>query len=158
MPWEEVHPLDRRIELIKACESGCFTVVELAEQFCVSRKTAYKWIHRHEANGPAGLAELSRAPHSCPHRTPAYIENELLALRRRLVLLDRLRLFRNRNRNRGVTTLEKILDRLELARRLLVHILDWLDRLDRSARSTDQGAITAAAARPERASSILRFS
>ena len=83
MPWEEVHPLDQRIELMKAYESSCFSVVELAEQFGVSRKTAYKWIHRHEANGPAGLAELSRAPHCCPHKTPAYIESELLALRRR---------------------------------------------------------------------------
>lgn len=83
MPWKEVHPLDQRIELIKAYESGCFTVMELSEQFGVSRKTAYKWIHRNEAEGLAGLVELSRAPHGCPHKTPAYIEKELVALRRK---------------------------------------------------------------------------
>jgi putative transposase len=83
MPWREVHPMDQRVELIKAYESGCFTVVELSEQFGVSRKTAYKWINRHETNGLPGLAELSRAPHGCPHKTPKHIVEALIALRRR---------------------------------------------------------------------------
>jgi putative transposase len=83
MPWKEVHPLDQRVELINAYESGCFTVVELSEQFGISRKTAYKWIHRHETKGLSGLAELSRAPHNCPHKTSKHIEEALIALRRR---------------------------------------------------------------------------
>ena len=83
MPWEEVHPLDQRKELIKAFESGLFTLVELSEQFGISRKTAYKWIQRYETTGLPGLVELSRAPHGCPHKTPAYIEEALLGLRRR---------------------------------------------------------------------------
>jgi len=83
MPWKEVHPMDQRVELIKAYESGCFTVVELSEQFGISRKTAYKWIHRHEAKGLSGLAELSRAPRNCPHKTSKHIEEALITLRRR---------------------------------------------------------------------------
>src|SRR5438477_7087431 len=83
MPWKEVHPLDQRNELIKAYETGLFTVMELSEQFGISRKTAYKWIHRYETNGLGGLAELSRAPHGCPHKTPTYLEQALIALRRR---------------------------------------------------------------------------
>jgi putative transposase len=83
MPWKEVHSLDQRRELIKTYESGLFTVMELSEQFGVSRKTAYKWIHRFEASGLPGLVEQTRAPHKCPHRTPSYIEDALLGLRRR---------------------------------------------------------------------------
>src|SRR5256885_1945235 len=83
MPWKEVHPLDQRNELIEFYESGLFTVVELSEQFGISRKTAYKWINRYATNGLPGLSELSRAPHRCPHKTPAYIEQEVIALRRR---------------------------------------------------------------------------
>lgn len=83
MPWKEVHPLDQRKELIEAYESGLFTVMELSEQFGISRKTTYKWIQRYESNGLPGLAELSRAPHGCPHKTPSYIEQALIALRRR---------------------------------------------------------------------------
>jgi putative transposase len=83
MPWKEVHPLDQRMELVKAHESGLFSVVELSERLGISRKTAYKWIHRYAAIGVSGLAEISRAPHGCPHQTPPYIEQALIALRRR---------------------------------------------------------------------------
>src|SRR5688572_478281 len=83
MPWKEVHPLDQRKELIEAYESGLFSVMELSEQFGISRKSVYKWIHRYATNGLPGLAELSRAAHRCPHKTPAYIEQALIALRRR---------------------------------------------------------------------------
>ena len=83
MPWKEVHPLDLRRELIKAHESGLFTVMELSEQFGISRKTAYKWINRYAESGLPGLAEVSRAPHSCPHRTSSQIERLLIAWRRR---------------------------------------------------------------------------
>src|SRR5258708_1543555 len=83
MPWKEVHPLDQRKELIKTYETGLFSVMELSEQFGISRKTAYKWIHRYAECGPPGLTEQSRAPHSCPHQTPSYIEQALIRLRRR---------------------------------------------------------------------------
>ena len=83
MPWKEVCPLDQRIELVKAHESGLYSVVELSLRLGISRKTAYKWLHRYAASGLSGLAEMSRAPHSCPHQTPSYIEQALIALRRR---------------------------------------------------------------------------
>jgi hypothetical protein len=35
----------------------------------VTRPTGYKWLARHRASGRAGLADRSRAPHLCPHRT-----------------------------------------------------------------------------------------
>lgn len=83
MPWKEVRPLDQRIELIQSHATGLFSVVELSEQLGISRKTAYKWIHRYETSGLPGLTEMSRAPHSCPHQTPSHIERALIGLRRR---------------------------------------------------------------------------
>ena len=83
MPWKEVRPMDQRLELIGARASGLFSVTDLCEQFGISRKTAYKWINRYKTIGVWGLAEKSRAPHSCPHQTPSKIEEALIALRRR---------------------------------------------------------------------------
>ena len=83
MTWKEVCPLEQRIELIQAHATGLFSVVELSERMGISRKTAYKWIHRYAVSGVSGLAEMSRAPLSCPHQTPFCIERALIALRRR---------------------------------------------------------------------------
>jgi hypothetical protein len=43
-----------------------------AESLGVSRATAYKWLARCRAEGPAGLADRPSRPHHCPHAlTPA---------------------------------------------------------------------------------------
>lgn len=54
----------------------------IAEQLGVSRATVYKWIRRHRDEGEAGLVDRSSRPHRCPTRTPAPIEDQILALRR----------------------------------------------------------------------------
>lgn len=46
----------------------------------VSRKTFYKWAARYRDEGLAGLEERPRAPRSVPHRTPAVIEELVLAI------------------------------------------------------------------------------
>ena len=50
-------------------ESGQWSMTELCERYGVTRPTGYKWLARHRAGGRAGLADRSRAPHRCPHRT-----------------------------------------------------------------------------------------
>src|SRR3990172_12866296 len=50
-------------------ETGRYRVAELAKQFGVSRKTAYKWLGRFAQEGLAGLEERSRAPHRHPNAT-----------------------------------------------------------------------------------------
>lgn len=62
MPWEESCAMDQRMKFIAARLLGASTLVELCGQYGVSRKTAYKWIGRYEADGAAGLAERSHAP------------------------------------------------------------------------------------------------
>lgn len=56
------------------------SVTELARRFGISRKTAYKWLHR-EAAGES-LTDRSRRPHGSPMRTSEATTAAVLALRR----------------------------------------------------------------------------
>lgn len=77
----ETNALTERFRFVGDYESGQWTMSELCERFGISRPTGYKWIGR--SRDPGGsLEELSRAPHRCPHRTAARIEDLILAARR----------------------------------------------------------------------------
>ena len=67
MPWKEDGPMEQRIELLREWSQGA-SITALAEIYSISRNTIYKWIERHAAEGVAGLADRSRAPHSSPQR------------------------------------------------------------------------------------------
>src|SRR5216684_7600320 len=69
MPWMETNVLDERFKFVADYESGQWSMTELCERYGVTRPTGYKWLARHRASGRAGLADRSRAPHRCPHRT-----------------------------------------------------------------------------------------
>jgi len=71
MPWRESCAMDARVGLIADWLEGGLTVVELSDRYGVSRKTAYKWIGRYEADGAAALAERSSAPHRHGRATDA---------------------------------------------------------------------------------------
>jgi transposase InsO family protein len=66
-------PVRERERLIRAYVTGRYTITELAESFGVARKTAGKWVHRSEEEGPAGLIDRSRAPHRHPNVTPEVV-------------------------------------------------------------------------------------
>ena len=82
MPWRETTPMRERGRFIVNYESGLYTMSELCERFGVSRKTGYKWVARYGGEGLAGLADRSRAPHHCPHRTEARLIDALVRARR----------------------------------------------------------------------------
>ena len=52
-----------------------------AERFNVSVTTARRWADRYREHGPAGMADRSSRPRSCPHRTPTKTERRVLGLR-----------------------------------------------------------------------------
>lgn len=62
MPSLETSPIDQRKQFIADCQRGPQSVTKLADHFEISRKTAYKWIDRHEQDGANGLADHSRRP------------------------------------------------------------------------------------------------
>ena len=66
MPWQGVCPMELRMRLVNALLADEDSMTALCEEYGVSRKTGYKWLNRFRAQGPAGLAERSRAPHVVP--------------------------------------------------------------------------------------------
>ena len=83
MPWRETWPMEERLEFVREYETELFTMTELAAQYGISRKTGYKWLERHDAEGALGLLDRSRRPHHSPQATaPALIE-ALVAVRKR---------------------------------------------------------------------------
>jgi len=61
-------------------EAG-WPVAHVAEQLGISRATAYKWVRRHQAEGPAGLEDRSSRPNRSPRRLSPAVEDEILAAR-----------------------------------------------------------------------------
>ena len=83
MPWSETSPMQERIRFVKDHRSGVHEMRELCTRYGISRKTGYKWIHRFEEEGAAGLENRSRAPHRCEHRMSDAVREALLAVRHR---------------------------------------------------------------------------
>jgi hypothetical protein len=53
-----------------------------ARLFATTNKTVRAWLNRYRQERPAGLNELPGIPHSCPHKTPAYLERKIVELRK----------------------------------------------------------------------------
>lgn len=70
MPWLETNPVLERQRFVKDLGSGHWTMTELCTRYGISRVTGYKWQERFSQGGEASLVDQSRAPRSCPHRTP----------------------------------------------------------------------------------------
>lgn len=123
MPWTRTDWMSERVKFIAAyldCEES-FT--DLCRDFGVSRKTGYKWVRRYELDGPAGLAERSRAAHTHPNSVPAPLVQAILAVRRRHPRWGprKLRVVLQRQRPRtllpAASTIGDILKRSGLVRR-----------------------------------------
>jgi transposase InsO family protein len=82
MPWKESNTMDQRVQLIQDHQDG-HSISELAQFYEVSRKTVYKWLERHHAEGAAGLADRSRTPLHCPSRVSEEITAQIIAARQR---------------------------------------------------------------------------
>jgi len=79
MPWKELCAMDQRTQMIGDWSKGEYSITELGQIYCVSRKTIYKWIERYEEKGPAGLEESSRAPLRHPNAIPWDLVDELIS-------------------------------------------------------------------------------
>src|SRR5712691_10390660 len=86
--------MDQRVQFIADYQRDVFDVAELARRYGISRKTAYKWLDRYDAAGPAGLTDRSRRPRQCPHATPEVIVVALLEVRRHYPTWDAKKLLK----------------------------------------------------------------
>ncbi len=74
--------MDQKMLFISSYLKQSRSVVDLAEDFQISRKTAYKWINRYLLDGPAGLDDQSKAAFRVHNATPQNIVDEILAVRK----------------------------------------------------------------------------
>jgi putative transposase len=75
--------MDQRVQFIADDHRDVFDVTELARRYAISRKTAYKWLDRYAAGGPAALGDRSRRPQHSPHAVAETIVAALVEVRRR---------------------------------------------------------------------------
>ncbi|WP_433465587.1 IS481 family transposase [Spirillospora sp. CA-128828] len=59
-------------------------VAHVASELGISRQCAHRWVGRFRGQGWDGLADRRSGPRSCPSRTPAVVEERVLAARERL--------------------------------------------------------------------------
>lgn len=74
MPWKEMSPVTERMRFIVDVLEGLLTIAELAARYEISRKTAYKWIERYDAGGPAALEDRPSTAVRVANRTSPEIE------------------------------------------------------------------------------------
>ena len=77
----ETNVIRERLAFVHDLERGHWSMTELCERYGVTRPTGYKWLARHQAGGGANLADRSRAPQQCPHRTSEALEALIIAAR-----------------------------------------------------------------------------
>ena len=68
MPWNESTAVNERCRFVMSYLEKQLPMSELCADYGITRPTGYKWVNRFEQWGLAGLEDLSRAPHHCPHR------------------------------------------------------------------------------------------
>ena len=80
MPWLEADAMTQRLEFVFEAHRGLYTMRELCARHGIIRANGYKWIERFAEEGRRGLVDRRRAPRTYPHRIPAAVQAEPLAL------------------------------------------------------------------------------
>jgi transposase InsO family protein len=81
--WKVRDILGQRIELVVRAVTGGESVTELSRDYGISRVTAHHWLKRYrETRSFAGLEDRPRTPHRIASRTPKWIVQRVLELRR----------------------------------------------------------------------------
>ena len=71
-----------RLLLVERITEAGWSVVQAAQAAGISVRQSYRWLARYRAEGPAGLADRSSAPHRCQHRIPSDRVGNIERLRR----------------------------------------------------------------------------
>jgi len=80
-----------------------------AREYRATVPTVRKWFRRWKEHGLQGLKELSRAPHSCPHKITGELARRVVELRRQLPTFSARRLKLEWDLPLGHTAIERIL-------------------------------------------------
>ena len=75
--------MSQRHEFVMLASQEQSNIRQLCGRFGIGPATAYKWLHRFEAQGLPGLEELSRRPQHSPNRTTDELEQVVINLRKK---------------------------------------------------------------------------
>jgi putative transposase len=67
MAWESYKVEQQRLQVVQAYILGHSSMTDICKQYCISRKTGYKWYQRFLEEGEDGLKDLSKARHTHNH-------------------------------------------------------------------------------------------
>ena len=81
MPWTETCVADEKLRFIAAYLGGEEPMTALCASFGISRDTGYRLVERYRAEGVAGLAPRSRAPHRPARAMAQALAEAIIALR-----------------------------------------------------------------------------
>lgn len=83
MPWTPLSLMSQRLEFVRAVlhRPPGHSIRDVCRTTGITEKTGHKWLQRYGADGPAGLADRSHAPHLPAHQVPVPLVAAILALR-----------------------------------------------------------------------------
>jgi len=81
MGWQEASVVEQRFEFVTLASAQGANIADLCRRFGVSRQTGYKWLVRFRLQQKDGLSDRPRRPHTSPEKSPAEVEQAVLALR-----------------------------------------------------------------------------
>lgn len=81
MPWKETTMLDERRRFIHTLLETSRPFRDVCKDFQISTKTGYKWFHRFQEEGYAGLEDHSKRPLSHPSQLPEEVVCDLIAMK-----------------------------------------------------------------------------
>lgn len=73
-----------RLLLVQRVKFGGMAVAHAAKSMGVSRQCAHRWVKRFDTEGEQGLEDRSSKPHRSPSKTPANVEQVVVAARNKL--------------------------------------------------------------------------
>jgi transposase len=106
---------DLRLRIIK--HAFAYGVKPTARVFDTTPKTVRKWIRRYKQERLAGLNELPRIPHHCPHKTSSKLEIIIVGLRKQFPFKGSKRLKREHNLSCSHEAIRRILNEHGLTRK-----------------------------------------
>ncbi|MBB2712506.1 helix-turn-helix domain-containing protein [Rhizobium sophoriradicis] len=75
--------MEERVRVLSDYVSGHWSVSDLCRRYGVSRETFYAWRQRQMSGADDWFVDRSHGTVSCPHRTPAALVDQVIALRQR---------------------------------------------------------------------------
>ncbi len=83
MSWKERSQVEQRVEFLSRAIGGRRNISDLCQEYGITRTSAYKRLKRYRVSGSIleAAVDLSRRPHSSPHKTPESIEKRVEEIR-----------------------------------------------------------------------------